>query len=82
MFKQREAGSTPSGLQSEDQVTVKPLSLQLPDVHESMRLAGVEDVRLDQSPAPGPRSKERRVLCCCRQPGCGIGPMTYVEEQR
>lgn len=53
MFKQRGSGSTPFGLQSDEQVKVKPLSLQLPDVHESMRLAGVKDARIQSSDGSG-----------------------------
>ncbi len=73
MLKQRDSGSTPSGLQDQDQEMPKPLSIQLPDVHESMRLAGVRDVT--------PKSKRQRVICCCGSRGCGIGPMTRVEEE-
>ena len=76
MFKQRNAGSTPNE-QSSDQLEIKPLSIQLPDVHESMKLAGVRDV----TPAPARPGKRVRLICCCGARGCGIGPMTGQEEE-
>ena len=73
--KQRGAGRDPFGAQDEALATTKPLSVQGPDVHESMRLAGVKDVAT-------PKERNLRRICCCGNPGCGIGPMTTIEEVR
>lgn len=68
------------------------------DIHETFRLAGIEDAVLedeneqrDGNGAANEKDRERekaraearrrrRLLCCCGVRGCGIGPMTQVEE--
>lgn len=74
MQRLKQPGSDPCGMPDDDGLKIKPLSLQLPDVHESMRLAGKTDLALD------PRQPRSRLLCCCGRPGCSIGPMTQIEE--
>lgn len=77
MFKQKQIGDQdPFGNQDQSFQAPKPLSIQVPDVHESMRLAGALDLKLD------PKEKRQRLLCCCGERGCGIGPMTQAEDER
>lgn len=71
--KQRD-GSDPFAMPDEP-LKLKPVLRDLPDVHESMRLAGIQDLRND------PRQRGRRLLCCCGERGCGIGPMTEMTEE-
>ncbi len=79
MLKQRMAGDdAPDGVQASELDMPKPSSLQVPDVHEAMRLAGVKDLVLPNDRRGA--EKRQRVLCFCGVPGCGIGPMTRVEE--
>jgi hypothetical protein len=74
MLKQKQFGSDPFGTQTEDVLRTKPLSVEVPDIHETMRLAGVLDLNL------GSAERRKRLLCCCGSPGCSIGPMSQVEE--
>ena len=66
-----------------DELKIKPLEVDT-DIHESMRLAGAEDVSVEQLASAeseaNQRGRQARVLCCCRRRGCGIGPFTEVEE--
>lgn len=75
MFKQKQIGAEPFGAQDQELVKTKPLSVQGPDVHESLKLAGVKDLALDS------KNRRRRLLCCCGVSGCQIGPMTQVQEE-
>ncbi len=74
MQRQKQFGTDPFGMPDGEGLQIKPLSVTVPDVHDSMRLAGAKDLVLD------PATKRSRLLCCCGQSGCGIGPMTQVEE--
>lgn len=74
MQSQKQAGGSDPFAQTQEDVRTKPLSIAAPDVHESMRLAGAKGLSL------GPKEKNKRLLCCCGVSGCGIGPMTQIEE--
>jgi len=91
--KQKGPGDPPWGSQKQEEVKVKPAPMAF-DPHEAMRMAGAEDLTDEEVQAGGKdqtedeaqaaaraeRRRRRRALCCCRVPGCGIGPMTEVEE--
>jgi hypothetical protein len=48
--KRAEAESLSFGsVQSEEELKIKPLQIEVPDVHETMKLAGVKDLKLDQT---------------------------------
>jgi len=81
--KQRAPGAISFDSQDQEVAMPKPLSFSVPDVHESMRLAGVKDLELEVAEAAtkeGSAPKRRRLLCCCGQRECGLGPMTQIEE--
>lgn len=83
MQNQRRVGWGEVGTsQDEARSEIKPLSLEVPDVHEAMRLAGAKDIQLSQQGSQGNRRDQSRMrlLCCCGDRGCGIGPMTQIEE--
>lgn len=71
-----------AGSQQQQDFKIKPLSIQTPDVHEALRLAGVRDLLEDEQSAEANKLDNRRrsILCCCGVRGCSIGPMTQYEE--
>lgn len=83
MQKQKQAGTgDPFGSEQEaEQLSVKPLSVQIPDAHETMKLAGVKDVKLSSDQSRQAGGKELIVICFCGKRQCGIGPMTLVVEK-
>lgn len=82
MQKQKGAGDDPWGsAQDGEQVKIKVPDFKLPDVHESMRLAGAKDLVLSPTDSQGRAQRRQRLLCCCGMRGCGIGPMTQTYEE-
>lgn len=79
MQSQKRAGEDNPFGSGQDEVKVKPSALQVPDVHEAMRLAGVKDVAL--SPKERQSDRRQRVICFCGDRSCGIGPFTQVVEE-
>ncbi len=78
-----QAQKTPEAwkqVEEKDELEIKPLDLGF-DIHETMRLAGAQDVtEEEQAAAMASGGKRVRVLCCCRHPGCPIGPFSEIEE--
>jgi len=83
MQKQMTPGGPWGQAQAEDQIKVKTPDVEH-DIHASMRLGGATDVseeaQREAAEAAEQRGRKTRLLCCCRGPGCPIGPFTEVEE--
>lgn len=84
MQGQKGVGDPPWGqAMAEDELAIKPVTPDY-DVHESMRLGGAKDVSeelVQEADSKAAQDGRRaRALCCCRVPGCPIGPFTEIEE--
>lgn len=72
-MKFRERRIDPFATKEDQDTKVKPLSVKGPDIHESLKLAGIKSLK-------DPKNKKTKLLCCCGVPGCTIGPMTKTQE--
>lgn len=78
MQRQKKAGEggDPFNQAEQDQITIKPASLKVPDVHETMKLAGVRDMKLKITK----KGKAKVMICCCGVDSCRIGPFTVPKD--
>lgn len=74
MQKQKTAGEedpfTPS--QDQEQNTIKPAELKVPDIHETMKLIGARETIQG--------SAKKVMICCCGDESCRIGPFTVPKD--
>lgn len=73
MQKQKRADEAdPFNNSEQEQIKFKPAELKVPDIHETMKLAGVKDI------APKQKQGGHKQICCCGSPSCSIGPFTIT----